>query len=206
VYKNNSESGLNHILNVVKACDHTNVILLNDPHRYDLIKSSCVNKEVTRFNRKVAKCTKLYEYCTLVDVDLNKESFAKHGVHLNGLGNHVIVRQLVCHICDKLFKVASTPIGLRWKNDISNQDLERNSFPDEMESCVEVSNQTILNLDHPSQNPVLNSINFVANRSSNRIRRTPVTRNRDFFMMTQSPGPIKFACRLKPRSLGIIVA
>jgi hypothetical protein len=51
---------------------------------------------------------------------------------------------------------------------------------DETGSCVEVSSQTILNLDHSSQSPVLNSINPVANRSSNRTRRMPVTRNRDF--------------------------
>jgi hypothetical protein len=41
VYKNNFESGLNHIQNFVKTSSHTNVILLNAPHRYDLIKSSC---------------------------------------------------------------------------------------------------------------------------------------------------------------------
>jgi hypothetical protein len=31
VYKNDSEIGLNHILNFVKACNHTNIILLNTP-------------------------------------------------------------------------------------------------------------------------------------------------------------------------------
>jgi hypothetical protein len=135
-----------------------------------LIKSSCVSKEVTRFNRKLAKCTKLYEHCAFVDVDLNRDLFTKHGLHLNGLGKNEIVKQLVCHIQDRLFKVASTPTGLCWKNDLSNQDLEENSSPEEMESCVEVSSQTILNLDHSSQSPVLNSITSVANRSSNRIK------------------------------------
>jgi hypothetical protein len=89
------------------------------------------------------------------------------------------VKQLACHIYDGLFKVASIPIGVGWKNDLSNQDSGGNSSLDEMESCVEVSSQTLLNLDHSSQSSVLNSINSVDNRSSNRIRRMPVTRNRD---------------------------
>jgi hypothetical protein len=156
VYKNNSDIGLNHIIKFVKACSHTNIILLNVPHRYDLIESSCVNKEITRFNRKLAKSTKLYGYCTLVNVDLNKDLFTKHGLHLNGLGKEVVMKQLVCHIYDRMFKVPPTQIGLYWKNDLSNQDLERNSSPDEMEICVEVSSQTILNLDHFSSDEIEN--------------------------------------------------
>jgi hypothetical protein len=61
--------------------------------------------------------------------------FTKHGLHLNGLGKDVITKQLVCHIHDRFFKVASTPIGLGWKIDFSNQDLKDNSSPDEMENC-----------------------------------------------------------------------
>jgi hypothetical protein len=40
VSKNNSEIGLNHIINFVKDNGHTNLILLSVPHGYDLIKSS----------------------------------------------------------------------------------------------------------------------------------------------------------------------
>jgi hypothetical protein len=82
---NKNNSGLNHILNSVKACSHTNIILFSVPHRHDL-KSSRFNKKVTRFNRKLAKCIKLFEHCTFVNVDLNRSLFANHGHRLNGSG------------------------------------------------------------------------------------------------------------------------
>jgi hypothetical protein len=61
------------------------------------------------------------------------------------------------------------------------------SSSDKTGNYAEASSQTILNLDrsssdeieHSSQSSVLNSVNVVANRSSNRIRRTPVTRNKN---------------------------
>jgi hypothetical protein len=69
---------------VVKDDGHTNIILLSVPHHYDLIKSSCVNKEITMFNRKLAKFIKIYEHCTLLNIDLNRGLFTNHGLHLNG--------------------------------------------------------------------------------------------------------------------------
>jgi hypothetical protein len=59
VSKNNSETGISHIIKFVKDSGLTNIIVLSVPHRYDLIKS-CVNKEITTCNRKLAKCIKIY--------------------------------------------------------------------------------------------------------------------------------------------------
>jgi hypothetical protein len=94
-------------------------------------------------------------------VDLKRDFFTKHGLHLNGLGKDVTTKQLACHIHDRFFKVASTPIGLGWKIDFSNQDLQ----DDEMENCRGLKS---------------NNVKSVANRSSNRIRLVPITRDRDF--------------------------
>jgi hypothetical protein len=79
VSKNNPEIGLRHIINFVEDNSHTNSILFSVPYRYDLIKSSCVNKEITMFNRKLAKCIKIYEHCTLLNIDLNRGLFTNHG-------------------------------------------------------------------------------------------------------------------------------
>jgi hypothetical protein len=83
VSNNFYERGLNQILNVVEACVHTN-ISLECPSYTDLMKSSCVNKELTRFNRKPTKCIKLYEHCTIVNVGFSRGRFTNHGLHLNG--------------------------------------------------------------------------------------------------------------------------
>jgi exonuclease III len=82
-----------------------------------------------------------------------------------------------------------SPNEIESRAEMSSQSTLNMDHPplDEMENCADIPRQKVLNLDLSSQNPVLNLSNSVINRSSNRIRRTPVTRNNDFFMVTQSP-------------------
>jgi hypothetical protein len=54
---------------IVKFCEkvtNTNIILLDIPHRYDLEESSCVNKEIQIFNRKLSKVTKLCKHVVVL--------------------------------------------------------------------------------------------------------------------------------------------
>jgi hypothetical protein len=160
----------NHILEFVKACSHTNIILLNVPHMHDLMKSSCINEEITRFNRQLAKCKNFYDYCKLVDVEQKRDYFTKHDLHLNGSGKNVMAKQLVCQIYDTLFKDISIPVSLGWKNDGPNQDLMRiSSDDDEIGSCLDALSPTNLNCDHPPQNHVLTPANPVTNKISNSL-------------------------------------
>ena len=62
VAKNESEKGLVHISNFVKQRKHTNIIIVGAPKRHDLLPTSCVNSEVTTYNRKLHKRMKMCEY------------------------------------------------------------------------------------------------------------------------------------------------
>jgi len=55
IERNNLSTGMKHLLEFVTNANHTNVILISDPHRYDLMSNSCVNVEVEKFNRKLCK-------------------------------------------------------------------------------------------------------------------------------------------------------
>ena len=46
VGKNEEKQGINRIKNFVEMNKHTNIILMEVPHRHDLMQYSCVNKEV----------------------------------------------------------------------------------------------------------------------------------------------------------------
>ena len=55
---------MKHIHDLVINATHTNVIQLSVPHRRDLVKESCVNREVKVFNtnlRNRLKCLKNVE-------------------------------------------------------------------------------------------------------------------------------------------------
>jgi hypothetical protein len=58
IARNDSRQGLASISRFVENLDHTNVVAVDAPHRFDLDTSSCINKEVIAFNRKLEKILK----------------------------------------------------------------------------------------------------------------------------------------------------
>jgi hypothetical protein len=86
IRKNASRDGLKHITDFVKHSSHTNIILMNAPHRHDQSVSSCVNNEVKVFNRKLKKRMKTFNNVEIVNVDINRENFTQHGLHMNPSG------------------------------------------------------------------------------------------------------------------------
>jgi len=55
VARNEANNALTHIINCVKSRKHTNVLIVSLPARFDLLSTSCVNKEVITYNRKLHK-------------------------------------------------------------------------------------------------------------------------------------------------------
>jgi RNase H-fold protein (predicted Holliday junction resolvase) len=58
INKNEANVGLKHLGNFVKNRQNTNMIVAA-PNRYDLQETSCVNKEIEVFNRKLHKVVKI---------------------------------------------------------------------------------------------------------------------------------------------------
>jgi hypothetical protein len=132
------------------------------------------------FNRKLAKCIKINEHCTLINIDLNMGLFTNHGLHLNGLGKDVIPKQLVSHIYAWLLEEATIPVGLGWKIEPSNIVLDEGSPTAVTDSSMEVISPIKLNVIHLLQNSEPASTKTVANRMFSRKRRIPVGRNENF--------------------------
>jgi hypothetical protein len=108
--------GLSSIQQLIKNNAHTNILIINAPARFDLSASSCVNKEVIHFNRKIRKLIKPFDYVQMVNVDLQREQFTMHGMHVNRQGKDITARHLATiikntfteHRCD-------SPIILNWR-------------------------------------------------------------------------------------------
>jgi hypothetical protein len=82
--RNDSRNVFNVISKFVKSVNHTNIIVLSVPLRYDLRDSSCVNNEIKSFNRKLFKFTKIFSQVRVLEIDNSRLFFTKHGLHLNG--------------------------------------------------------------------------------------------------------------------------
>ena len=121
---NESDKGLTCLSNFVKRCKRTNVVVVSAPKRYDLEKTSCVNKEVDNFNRKLHKKLKVFEHVKVIDSIFQRDCFTRHGLHLNRFGKEQITHRIIDQINNSLLVSDSLPIALPWKIMPLDQNLE----------------------------------------------------------------------------------
>jgi hypothetical protein len=94
---------------------NTNIIVVSAPHRYDLDESSCMNKEVVVFSRKLYKIIKTLNNVKLLQTKLNRNDFTCHGLHLNISGKGKIAELIGEHIKNHTKKKEEDIITLKWK-------------------------------------------------------------------------------------------
>ena len=122
ISKSESIKGLKQVTQFVQNRGNTNVIILNVPHRFDLEESSCVNKEVEIFNRKLKRIMKRYNHTEVIDMSINMDHYTKHGLHMNMTGKEWLARR-TADTNNKLFANQKLdPVTLEWKE----SSLKRN--------------------------------------------------------------------------------
>jgi hypothetical protein len=73
ISKNESMKGRKQVTQFVQNRGKTNVIIMNALHRFDLEESSCLNKEVEIFNRKLKRIMKRYNHTKVLDMSVNRD-------------------------------------------------------------------------------------------------------------------------------------
>jgi lysophospholipase L1-like esterase len=121
--KNESNVGLRHLKNFVAATQHTNIFIVTVPHRHDLQASSCVNQEIQVFNRKMQKMMKVNSNVSVIDVNLSRSEFTRHGMHLNASGREKMAIILGQKVKSFLVKHKEAPIMLKWEE--AHDELKR---------------------------------------------------------------------------------
>jgi hypothetical protein len=81
VAKNEAKDGLKTLSEFDKLTSNTNVIVTCVPHWFYLQPSSCINKEVESFNRKLQQ--KTFSHVHVCSRSNNREHFTSHWLHLN---------------------------------------------------------------------------------------------------------------------------
>jgi hypothetical protein len=150
-------NGLKYLKNFININQNTNIIVVTAPHRHDLQESSCVNREVDVFNRKLHKIVKIMDNVMLLQTKLNRNDFTCHGLHLNISGKVKIAELIGEHILNLTKKKDDDFIMLKWKENWNQP--------------VEEENNTKLIKDK-KQEP-----NRIKVRSSKRQRHYPATRS-----------------------------
>jgi hypothetical protein len=112
---------ISNVSDLVKRSLDTNIVLINAPHRHDLIPTLCVNKEVWKYNRLLRKVAKLNTNIQFLELDLDRSHFTSHGMHINSKGKDQLSQQLAKQI-DLIFnKPQFPPISIPWE--LTNPEL-----------------------------------------------------------------------------------
>jgi len=80
--------------NFVPNHNQTNVIVMSVPRRYDLDPKSRVNDEVKVYNGKLKKHLKASDNTCVLEVDTNRDLFARHGLHMNPKGKEHMANKI----------------------------------------------------------------------------------------------------------------
>ena len=144
---------------------HTNIIAVASTHRHDLPEYSCVNQETQIFNRKLRKMTKDIHHVSVVDTNLTRDDFTRHGLHLNSIGKEMIAKTIEQSI-GTLSLTGIPAISLYWKE-----------VPLATPTAETMMGPTGKNVNGEHNNPA---------RSSCKPKRPPITRSKDFLWVTGS--------------------
>jgi hypothetical protein len=87
------------------------------PHRYDLERKSCVNKEITVFNSKLKNLDERISNLRVIDVTTDREMFTRHGLHMNQKGKEQTAVKIATEVSILSQGNKSDPIVLQWKEE-----------------------------------------------------------------------------------------
>jgi lysophospholipase L1-like esterase len=116
IAKNNSTVGMKHLLEFVINTNHTNVILMSAPHRYDLMRNSCVNNEIYKFNMTPHIRLEKLGKVEMTDVVSDRNLNTRYEQHLNSEGKENMAKKIASTIEHVLNKKVE-PISGKWYTD-----------------------------------------------------------------------------------------
>jgi hypothetical protein len=174
VSKNNTKGALKSLTKFMKENKSVNILLIDSPHRYDLMPTSCVNKEIVKFNRQLKKIMKLYSNVKLLEAKLQRKHFTRHGQNLNNSGKEFVSTELAKIIEQQQIDEETMPIQLRWIEDyLSEGNLKTHN--DKLD-IVELPNNDY----HVKANKLQDKKDKVINKMTLRNRKVPVLKTNDF--------------------------
>jgi hypothetical protein len=111
------------IIDFIKSNNHTNIILMNVPLRYDLHNSIYVNKKISVLNRKLQKLVKVFPHTSFLKTDKDRNLFTNHGLHLNKLGKQLVHHQIATLLQSIIEQKTFHPIILGWHDTHDDNNL-----------------------------------------------------------------------------------
>jgi len=209
VNRNESMKGLVKLNEFVDQKNNTNIMIVNIPHRHDLLATSSINKEVENFNKKLQKIMKHKDNLRILNHKPAKEDFTQQGLHLNATDKTKIAKLMSQNLSPLTANKRKLLITLEWITTPQNVNMVNNIPEAPSEEYVVMGNErrnedqidstikgmetaspvdTISNIMNDKQAPTINKERNEDQmdgdnqgiRTSTRPKRFPNTRSDDF--------------------------
>jgi hypothetical protein len=140
-----------------------------------LDKTSIVNSEICAFNKQLLKIEKAYSHVTILDTDLDRKLFTHHGMHLNKRGKEWLSKLLATQVNRLVSNKGrdSPKYALKWKDESAVEQ-----YPSIHITLMPPPDHSISTNSEIQIDPLDKDI--VLPRTSNRQKRPPITRNKNF--------------------------
>lgn len=155
--KNASRYDFEHITDFVKNSSHANILIMKASHRHDLSVSSCVNSEMKAFNRKVQK--EIFKHMKALDVDVNREHFIQHGLHMNASGKEKIARK-ISNVRKIVTRKKVQPLNLKWKQTLMEGSKEESKVKEERKDITGMKEIEVQSSERLCKQPVTRKDNL----------------------------------------------
>lgn len=141
------------IRNFLMHHNHTNILLMSIPFRFDLPNHNEVNNKILTLNNKLEKLVRILPHVRFIHLNNDRNLYTRHGLHHNKLGKTLFSLKLAECILTTFAPSNSTPIALDWYDD------------------------RLGNTSH------CDSTQITLHRTSIRNKKAPITRSNDFLWM-----------------------
>jgi len=157
----------------IQEYSNTNIVIVNIPHRYDLMNLDKMNMCIQAYNSKLKTLLKSFKHVSLVEMSNVRRYYTRHGLHLNSQGKEWLAKKIVKQI-ELLIEIASKAnpaIPLKWLDEpmnLINNNIRLTSDSNTVEGIIPTSKS----LNNPR-------------RTSTRNKKVPITMSKDFLWQGQ---------------------
>jgi hypothetical protein len=97
-------------------------MIISIPQRHDHSSESCVNKEILAFNRKLHKFMKNKELVKVLDCNIPREGYTRHGQHHSSKGKAMLALQIMQELTKQTEDntINPNPIPMAWTKSSSD--------------------------------------------------------------------------------------
>jgi len=70
----------------IQLFNSNKIIIMSIPYRHDLVENAGTNLAIKKLNKKLKNITQRFRHVTIINSDINRIYFTRHGMHLNNRG------------------------------------------------------------------------------------------------------------------------